>query len=89
MKKREKNKIIKGRELHKDQKLKQSAQKQKLDEQWSDLMHSPQKKLSEGALTIFNIKRTRNHWGSKLWGYKDKGHHKPGHQAPKATKHKK
>lgn len=87
MKKREKNKKLQEKELHKSQRIEQAANKQKLDEQWSDLMHSPQKNLSEGALNIFNIKRTRSHWGNKqLWGSKDKGRHKSGHQTPKKSK---
>jgi hypothetical protein len=87
MKKREKNKIVQGKDIHKAQQIKQSDSKNRMNQEWSDLMDSPQKKLSEGALFIFRIKRTRNHWGNKqLWGSKEKGRHKPGHKTPKTKK---
>lgn len=87
MKKIEKNKRKLKKENHKAEKITQAHMKEEMNEQLSELMHSPQKKLSAGAESIFKIKRTRNHWGNKqLWGYKDKGHHKPGHATPKAKK---
>ncbi len=90
MKKIEKNKRKAKKEVHKEQKITQAQMKEKLDSKWEELMHSPQqKKLSAGAEAIFEIKRTRNHWGNKqLWGYKDKGRHKPGHATPKVKKKK-
>lgn len=83
-----KSKKIEQKEYHKEQKLRQTSQKHKQDQEWSQVMHSTQNNMSEGALNTYRIQKSRNHWGNKqLWGHKDKGRHKPGRSSPKATKH--
>lgn len=84
MKKRQNSKKIEEKDIHKSQRLDLSAQKHKNEEEWIDVLHSTQRNMSEGALNIFRIQRTRSHWGNKkLWGHKDKGRNKPGRSVPK------
>ncbi len=86
MKKRE-SKKIQEKELHKDQKNKSHEQNHSNEEQMKHLMDSKQNNMSEGALLVYRIQKSRCHWGNKqLWGSNEKGRNKPGHKTPKTPK---
>lgn len=87
MTKIKKNKVMLEKEYHENLKHNEVVQKEQMEQEWSSVMHSTQKNMSEGALNIFRIQKSRNHWGNKqLWGSKEKGRNKPGHKTPKTIK---
>lgn len=87
MAKIKKNSIQQGKELHKNQRIDEKAERQRQDQAWQNLMHSTHKKLSEGALNISLTNRKSSNRGTKEAG--SKGHHKEGHAIHKGPHKKK
>ncbi len=87
MTKIKKNHIEQGKELHKNQIIDEKNDKHKQQQEWSNLMDSTHKKLSEGALNISLTNRIRSNRGTKEAS--SKGHHKEGHAIHKGPHKKK
>lgn len=86
MTKIKKNTIEEAKELHKNQRIDEKNEHHKLAQEWSDLMHSTHKNISEGALNIALTNHIRSNRGTKEAG--SKGHNKEGHAVHKGPHNK-
>jgi len=73
-------------ELHKNKRIDEKSDHTKQNQEWSNLMDSTHKKLSEGALNIAHTHRIRTN--RKTSSANSKDHHREGHEVHKGP-HKK
>jgi hypothetical protein len=87
MVKMKKNQIQQAVEDYKNLKKDEAGEKQRQEQEWSSVMHSTHKNMSEGAANAISIHKIKtNRQGKQSF---NKEHHTPGHQIHKGPNKKK